>query len=277
MERALPPAIEKNLQIKYNLDAPLWEQYGKYLKDVASGDLGPSFSFPDMTVNDVIEEGFPVSLALGLKSVFVSLLLGIPAGVIAAVKHGHWQDRVLSFLTVMGIAIPGFIMASFMVFFFAVYFRILPAAMWEGWRYEIMPIAALSFGPLAVITRLTRSSMLDVLGQDYIKLARAKGMSSFTVLYRHALPNALIPVVTILGPLLAGIVTGSFVIESIFAVPGIGRAFVNSITNRDYTLILGLTVFYSILLIVMNTVIDILYPLIDPRIKITARKEGKNG
>jgi len=175
---------------------------------------------------------------------------------------------------VAGIAIPGFIVASLLMIVLALKLNLLPTAMWGGWKYQVMPILALSLGPMAVITRLTRTSMLDVLGQDYIKLAYAKGLSDYTVLWKHALPNSLIPVVTITGPLIAGIVTGSFVIESIFAIPGVGKAFVTSIYNRDYTLILGMTIFYSALLIFLNIVVDIIYPLLDPRITMLTKKEA---
>jgi len=274
MDRKLPPAILKNLETKYKLNDPLIVQYCDYFKGLFRGDLGPSFKYEDRTVNSIIADGAPVSFQLGIKSVLLSLLLGIPAGVISALKHGKWQDRILSLVTVAGIAIPGFIVASLLMIVLALKLNLLPTAMWGGWKYQVMPILALSLGPMAVITRLTRTSMLDVLGQDYIKLAYAKGLSDYTVLWKHALPNSLIPVVTITGPLIAGIVTGSFVIESIFAIPGVGKAFVTSIYNRDYTLILGMTIFYSALLIFLNIVVDIIYPLLDPRITMLTKKEA---
>ncbi len=272
MEKSLPPIVIKNIEAKYRLNDPLIIQYRDYVLSVLKGDLGPSFKYEDRTVNDIIEEGAPVSFELGVKSVCISVVLGIPLGIIAALRHGKWQDRLISFGTVIGISVPGFIMAGFMVVVFSIHLKLLPAAMWEGWRYKILPLMALSLGPIAGITRLTRTSMLDVLSQDYVKLAYAKGLSKVTVLAKHALPNALIPVVTIMGPLLAGIITGSFVIESIFVVPGIGKAFVQSINNRDYTLLLGLTIFYSVLLIVLNIVVDLIYPFLDPRIKIVKGK-----
>lgn len=274
MDRKLPPAILKNLETKYKLNDPLIVQYCDYFKGLFRGDLGPSFKYEDRTVNSIIADGAPVSFQLGIQSVLLSLLLGIPAGVISALKHGKWQDRILSLVTVAGIAIPGFIVASLLMIVLALKLNLLPTAMWGGWKYQVMPILALSLGPMAVITRLTRTSMLDVLGQDYIKLAYAKGLSDYTVLWKHALPNSLIPVVTITGPLIAGIVTGSFVIESIFAIPGVGKAFVTSIYNRDYTLILGMTIFYSALLIFLNIVVDIIYPLLDPRITMLTKKEA---
>lgn len=274
MDRKLPPAILKNLETKYKLNDPLIVQYCDYFKGLFRGDLGPSYKYEDRTVNSIIADGAPVSFQLGIKSVLLSLLLGIPAGVISALKHGKWQDRILSLVTVAGIAIPGFIVASLLMIVLALKLNLLPTAMWGGWKYQVMPILALSLGPMAVITRLTRTSMLDVLGQDYIKLAYAKGLSDYTVLWKHALPNSLIPVVTITGPLIAGIVTGSFVIESIFAIPGVGKAFVTSIYNRDYTLILGMTIFYSALLIFLNIVVDIIYPLLDPRITMLTKKEA---
>jgi len=195
MDRKLPPAILKNLETKYKLNDPLIVQYCDYLKAYLER-FGTFLKYEDRTVNSIIADGAPVSFQLGIKSVLLSLLLGIPAGVISALKHGKWQDRILSLVTVAGIAIPGFIVASLLMIVLALKLNLLPTAMWGGWKYQVMPILALSLGPMAVITRLTRTSMLDVLGQDYIKLAYAKGLSDYTVLWKHALPNSLIPVVT---------------------------------------------------------------------------------
>jgi oligopeptide transport system permease protein len=271
-ERNLPPAVLKNIETKYKLNDPLYRQYLDYMKNLLKGDLGPSFKHEDRTVNEIITEAIPVSFQLGFESIVLAILVGIPVGIGAALHRGHWQDRILNLTTTFGIAVPSFILASLAVLIFAIKLRLLPAAMWGGWKYHIMPAITLSLGPMAIITRLTRSSMLDVLGQDYIKTAKAKGLSPLIVFCKHALPNALIPVVTYLGPMAAGILTGSFVIESIFAIPGIGCYFVTGIYNRDYTLILGVTIFYSLLIVVMNVLVDLVYPLLDPRIKLTGQK-----
>ncbi len=272
-EKNLPPAVMKNIEERYKLNDPLSKQYTDYLVNITHGDLGPSFKYQGRTVNDIIKESFPVSFHLGVNSILLSILIGIPAGVFAALKRNRWQDRVINFCTTMGVAVPSFVLAALFIEVFALKLGLLPAAMWGGWKSQVLPSVALAGMPMAFITRLTRSSMLDVLGQDYIKTAKAKGLSAFCVLWKHALPNSLIPVVTYIGPMAAGILTGSFVIESIFAIPGLGRYFVTSIYNRDYTVILGVTIFYSALIIFMNMLVDLVYPLLDPRIKLG--KKGK--
>lgn len=273
-ERNLPAAVLKNIEARYHLDDPLWRQYGDYLANLVRFDLGPSFKYAGRTVNDIIRESFPVSLQLGLLSIGLALLLGIPAGSLAALRQNRWQDYVTMGLATLGVSVPGFVVAALLIYVFAIKLSLLPAALWEGAEYMVLPALALAAHPMAFIARLTRASMLEVLSQDYIKTARAKGLPSTVILYRHALKNALIPVVTYVGPMAAGILTGSFIIETIFAIPGLGRHFVTSIYNRDYTVILGITVFYSILVIGLNLVVDLLYPLLDPRIKLN--KEQKN-
>lgn len=272
-EKNLPPQVMANIEARYKLNDPLPKQYADYLVNMAHGDLGPSFKYQGRSVNDIIKESFPVSFHLGLDSIFLAILIGIPAGVFAALKRNKWQDRVINFCTTLGVAVPSFVLAALFIEVFALKLGLLPAAMWNGWKSQILPALALAGMPMAFITRLTRSSMLDVLGQDYIKTAKAKGLSALTVLWKHALPNSLIPVVTYIGPMAAGILTGSFVIETIFAIPGLGRYFVTSIYNRDYTVILGVTIFYSALIIFMNMLVDLVYPLLDPRIKL-GKKEN---
>ena len=267
-EKNLPPQVMANIEARYKLNDPLPKQYADYLVNMAHGDLGPSFKYQGRSVNDIIKESFPVSFHLGMDSIFLAILIGIPAGVFAALKRNKWQDRVINFCTTLGVAVPSFVLAALFIEVFALKLGLLPAAMWNGWKSQILPALALAGMPMAFITRLTRSSMLDVLGQDYIKTAKAKGLSAMTVLWKHALPNSLIPVVTYIGPMAAGILTGSFVIETIFAIPGLGRYFVTSIYNRDYTVILGVTIFYSALIIFMNMLVDLVYPLLDPRIKL---------
>ena len=272
-EKNLPPQVMANIEARYKLNDPLYKQYTDYLINITHGDLGPSFKYQGRTVNDIIKESFPVSFRLGMDSIILAILIGIPAGVFAALKRGKWQDRVINFFTTLGVAVPSFVLAALFIEVFALKLGLLPAAMWGGWKNQILPAVALAGMPMAFITRLTRSSMIDVLGQDYSKTAKAKGLSALNVLFRHALPNSLIPVVTYIGPMAAGILTGSFVIESIFAIPGLGRYFVTSIYNRDYTVILGVTIFYSALIILMNMLVDFVYPLLDPRIKL-GKKEN---
>lgn len=271
-EKSLPPYVLHSIEERYKLNDPLYKQYGDYLCNLVQGDLGPSFKYPGRSVNDIIKDGFPVSFKLGIEAILIAIIIGIPAGILAGVKKDKWQDRAVNFFTTLGVAVPSFVVAALLIYVLSTKLHLLPAAMWNGWRYEIMPALALSGMPMSFIVRLTRSSMLDILSQDYIKTARAKGLSWSKVLIKHALPNSLIPVVTYLGPMTASILTGSFVIETIFAIPGLGQYFVTSIYNRDYTVILGVTIFYSVIVIVLNMVVDLLYPLLDPRIKIGEEK-----
>ena len=272
-EKNLPPAVQANIEARYKLNDPLTTQYMDYVENILHGDLGPSFKYVGRSVNDIIGESFPVSFELGMEAILISLLLGIPAGVLAAYRRNNWQDRTVNLLTTIGIAVPGFVLAALMVEIFAMKLGLLPAAMWIDWKSRILPAFALAAMPMAFITRLTRSSMLEVLGQDYIKTAKAKGLGTTYILFKHALPNALIPVVTYIGPMVASILTGSFVIETIFAIPGLGSYFVTSIYNRDYTVILGVTIFYSAIIILMNMLVDIIYPMLDPRINIGEKED----
>lgn len=272
-EKALPAAVQKNIEARYHLNDPLWQQYTDYLSNILHGDLGPSFKYDSRTVNDIIAEGFPVSAELGIITITLSLLLGIPAGIISALKHNRWPDYAAMLLSTIGLSVPSFILAALFIYVFALKLGLLPAAMWDGPEYMVLPALALCGLPTAFIARLTRSSMLDVLNQDYIRTARAKGLPERIILYRHALKNALVPVLTYLGPLLAGVLTGSFVIETMFAIPGLGRHFVTSIYNRDYTVILGVTIFYSTLLVTLNFIVDLLYAVVDPRIKLDNSEE----
>lgn len=271
-EKSLPPYVLHSIEERYKLNDPLYKQYGDYLCNLVQGDLGPSFKYPGRSVNDIIKDGFPVSFKLGIEAILIAIIIGIPAGILAGVKKDKWQDRAVNFFTTLGVAVPSFVVAALLIYVLSTKLHLLPAAMWNGWQYEIMPALALSGMPMSFIARLTRSSMLDILSQDYIKTARAKGLSWSKVLIKHALPNSLIPVVTYLGPMTTSILTGSFVIETIFAIPGLGQYFVTSIYNRDYTVILGVTIFYSVIVIVLNMVVDLLYPLLDPRIKIGEEK-----
>lgn len=272
-EKKLPDVILRNLEQRYHLNDPLYKQYAGYFINLLQGDLGPSFKYENRTVNSIIREGFPVSAALGSLAILLSLSAGILAGTVAALRQKRWQDYTAMTLVTFGLSIPSFILAGLLMYVFAYKLRILPSALWGTWQQAILPTLALAALPTAFIARLVRSSMLEVLQLDYIRTARAKGLSESYIILRHALPNAILPVVTYTGPLIAAILTGSFVVEFIFAIPGLGRWFVQSITNRDYTVILGVTVFYSAFLMLMNLIVDLIYVAIDPRIKLFDSKE----
>jgi len=272
-EKELPAAIIENLNKRYHLDWPLWKQYLDYLNHLIKWDLGPSFKYESMTVNDIINKGFPVSAALGGISLGLALILGITAGVISALKQYQWQDGMVMLLATLGFSVPNFILASLFIYVFSYKLQWLPAAMWGRPEQAIMPVLALSAMPMAFIARMVRTTMLEVLNQDYIRTAWAKGLSRGAVIMKHSLKNAFLPVLSYLGPLTAQILTGSFVVEKIFGIPGMGRQFITSIYNRDYTTIMGVTIFYSIILILANFLVDILYAYLDPRIKVAGEKE----
>lgn len=267
-EKAISEAAMAALEEKYGLDKPLFEQYITYLKDIVTKfDFGPSIKQRGREVIDIIADGMATSAKLGLAAAGIALVTGTVLGSVAALRRNKFIDRVIMVVTTAFVSMPSFIMGTFMLLLFTVTWHIFPANGAEAGGL-VLPIITLSLSPMANITRLTRSSMLDVLGQDYIRTAKAKGVSSVKVIFGHALKNALIPVVTYFGPMLAYIVTGSLVVEQIFAVPGIGRSFVSSIINRDYTLIMGTTIVLAILIVIMNLISDILYKVIDPRITL---------
>ncbi len=272
-EKKVNQVIMDNLNAKFHLNDPLTKQFGDYWKNLLHGDFGPSFRYESQTVNDIIKEGFPVSATLGTVAVITALFLGLLLGIIAALKQNKWQDYTAMIFATIGISVPSFVMAPLLMYVLGVKFKILPVAMWGSWKQIIMPAFALSLLPMATIARFTRASMIDVLNQDYIKTAKSKGLNQRVIVYRHAMRNALMPVVTYLGPMIAGVFTGSFVVEQIFAIPGLGKWFVMSITNRDYTVILGVTIFYSLFLLIMNLIVDVLYAVIDPRIKLASGGE----
>ncbi|MEW5568143.1 ABC transporter permease [Rossellomorea marisflavi] len=273
-ERNTSEAVQKNLEAHYHLDEPLMVQYGLYLKSLMTLDFGPSITKPSQTVNDLLSRGFPISFELGMITLIIAIISGIILGIVAALRHNGFIDYVAMTFAVLGISIPNFVMATMLIQQIAVNWELLPVATWQSWRHMILPTLALATGPMAIIARLTRSSMLEVLTQDYIRTARAKGLSPWKIVFKHALRNALLPVVTILGTLAAGILTGTFVIEQIFAIPGMGKYFVESINQRDYPVIMGTTVFYSAFLIVMLFLVDVAYGLLDPRIKLH-KKEAR--
>jgi oligopeptide transport system permease protein len=268
-EQSLPPEITANLQKAYGLDQPVWTQYGRYLNSLLHGDFGPSFKYKDFSVTELIGQGFPITLELGIVAMALALLLGIPLGVFAALHHNSAADSATMALAVVGIAIPSFVVLPFLGLLFGVYLHWLPVAGWEpgSIRHLALPVIALALPPLAYIARLTRGSMLEILRSHYIRTAFAKGLPLRTVILRHALRPALTPVASYLVPAVASIMTGSLVVESIAGLPGIGRYLVQGAINRDYTLVLGMVIIYSTLLIGMGLAVDLLYAWLDPRVR----------
>lgn len=267
-EKAISPQATAALEAKYGLDKPLSQQYLTYIWDALHGDFGDSLKQRGRTVMGIIKMKFPVSARVGGLSVLVALCLGIPLGSIAALKRGKFADSLISVVATCGIAVPSFVICTVLLYFLGVKLMILPTLGLSSWKHYVMPVIALSFYPTAYIMRLMRSSMLDVMGQDYMRTAKAKGVSGFFILSKHALRNAILPVVTYVGPMLAYTVTGSFVVEKIFTIPGLGGEFITAISGRDYTLIMGTTIFLATLIIIMNVVVDIIYKLVDPRINL---------
>jgi oligopeptide transport system permease protein len=268
-EQTLPAEIMANLQRAYGLDQPLWVQYGRYLRALAHGDFGPSFKYKDFTVTELIRQGFPVTLQIGSLALVLALALGIPMGTWAALHQNTAADYATMSLAVTGIAIPPFVVLPFLGLLFGIYLHWLPVAGWEpgSIRYLVLPVIALTLPPLAVIARLTRGSMLEALHSNYLRTAFAKGLTMRTVILRHALRPALLPVAGYLAPAVASIMTGSLVVESIAGLPGIGRYLVQGALNRDYTLVMGMVILYSTLLIGMGLLVDLLYAWLDPRIR----------
>lgn len=268
-EKTLPAEIQANLDKKYHLDEPLIQQYGRYLLDLAQGDFGPSFQYKDYSVNELIAQGFPVSLRLGGTAIILAFFIGGLLGTIAALRQNTATDYTVMAAAMTGISIPNFVLAPLLILLFAVHLQWLPAGGWNDGAFvnTILPIIALTLPYVAYISRLMRSSMIEVLRSNPIRTARAKGLPERTIILRHALKPALLPVISFLGPATAGIITGSVVIEQIFGIPGIGRYFVQGALNRDYTLVMGVVVFYGVLIIAFNFIVDVVYALLDPKIR----------
>ena len=268
-EKTLPPEIQANLDKKYHLDEPLIQQYGRYLLDLVQGDFGPSFQYKDYTVNELIATGFPVSLKLGGTAVLLAFFIGSGIGIMAARMQNSPTDYTLMAGAMTGISIPNFVLAPLLILVFAVYLQWLPAGGWNDGAIKntILPIIGLALPQIAYISRLMRGSMIEVLRGNAIRTARAKGLPEHIVILRHALKPALLPVISFLGPATAAILTGSVVIEQIFGIPGLGRYFVQGALNRDYTLVMGVVVFYGALIILFNFIVDLLYAALDPRIR----------
>ncbi len=267
-EKAISPEIMANLKHKYGLDQPLIVQYGRYLGNLVQGDLGISIKYKNRSVNDMISEGFPVSAHLGLWSAALGISLGLLLGIIASLNHKGFWDYFVIFIAISGVSIPNFVFAAMFQYAFGVKLGWFPVARWGTPMHVILPALALGLRVVAFQARMMRTSMLDVLSQDYIKTAKSKGLNKRQITWRHAIRNAILPVVTILGPLLAGLLTGTFVIEKIFAIPGLGKFYIQSIQQNDYTVILGTTAFYSTVLIILVFLVDIAYGFVDPRIRI---------
>ncbi|WP_209011266.1 ABC transporter permease [Paradesulfitobacterium ferrireducens] len=256
------------LEKQYGLDQPLSVQYKNYLINVLQGDLGVSFAYPTTKVTDVIKRSFPASAELGIESIVFSVVIGLLLGITAALKHNKSWDYTAMFIAIVGISIPSFVLGPILQYFIGVKWGILPAALWDGPANRVLPALTLSFMTIALTARMMRTSMLDVIHSDYIKTARSKGLSQTSVIIKHTLRNAILPVITVLGPIAVNVITGTLVVEQIFAVPGLGKYFVQAVYSNDYTLIMGLTIFYSLLLMIVIFLTDIAYGFIDPRIRL---------
>jgi oligopeptide transport system permease protein len=278
-KKAVPPQVLKNITVKYGLDRPKFEQYFIYLGNVAKGDLGISMKYANKSVNSIISGAFPVSLDLGLRALFIALFMGILLGVVAALNKNKPLDDFTLFVSVIGVAIPSFVLGTLSQYLLCYKFsgflaqvtgsswRLFPVSGWKGFGYTVVPSAVLAFGAMALIIRMMRASLLDVLDQNYIINAKAKGLSRKEIVLRHGLKNALFPIISILGPLTASILLGSFAIEKIFSIPGLGHFLVSSVQEKDYTMVIGLSLFTSLIVVLVNTITDILYSAIDPRVK----------
>ena len=267
-QKDLNPEILEAIRARYGLDLPVWKQYVNYLNQLLHGDMGVSFKKTNYTVNELILGGFPISGKVGLVAIGIALLIGIPLGIISALKRGSWADMLSMVIATIGISVPTFIIAMFLMYQFCMKHAILPNFGWGELQHYILPVACMCLSPIARVTRLMRSSMLEVSRQDYVRTARSKGVPEIKVIGKHMVRNAVLPVITYLGPLVAALMTGSFAIERLFMIPGMGRYFVNAVSDRDYTVIMGLTIFYGAFIMLCTLLVDIAYAIIDPRVKL---------
>jgi len=267
-EKALPPEIKANIEAKYGLADPIHIQYFNYMKNLVRGDFGESYKYIGRSVSDIVADAYPVSFQLGIYALILSFLVGIPLGVLAASRHNTWIDNLTMIAAMSGVAVPSFLVAPILIIIFCFKFDLFPPALWEGPEYYILPVIVLGVRPAAYIARLTRASVLEVIQADFVRTARAKGVKQRAVLFKHVLKNSLIPVLTYSGPLVAGVLSGTFIVETIFAIPGMGRHFVQSVSNRDYPLVLALTLLFGGTLVIANLIVDILYGVVDPRIRV---------
>lgn len=268
LDKALPPEVVANIKAKYYLDKPITEQYGRYLGRLVKGDLGVSYKYANRTVNDILADAFPVSCQLGFAGLMLAILAGVPLGLVAALNRNSAIDALCMITATAGVSVPGFVTGAILIFVFGIWLKVLPVALWETSAHMVLPAITLAAVPAAYLARLTRASVLEVLDRDYVRTARCKGLSYQRTVVLHVLRNALIPIVTVLGPLTAILITGSFVVEFIYAIPGMGRFFITAVSNRDYDLIIGTTLVFGVLLVITNTIVDILYTILDPRMKV---------
>lgn len=268
LSEKVTPEIKANMMRYYGLDKPIHIQYVTFLQNLLKGDFGYSLRYKNRTVNEVIKQAFPYSADLGIRAVIFATIVGVTLGIIAALNRNKTWDYLAMFIAIVGVSVPSFVIGPLLQYVFATKLNLLPVSQWKGFSYTIMPTFALSLGSLALMARLMRASMLDVVNQDFIKTAKAKGLSPFQIIWKHQVRNAILPVITVLGPVTATLLTGTFVVEQIFAIPGLGKFYVLGIQNLDYSLVLGMTTFYGLFLIAANFVVDIIYGLIDPRIRI---------
>jgi oligopeptide transport system permease protein len=264
----ITPQIKESMMKYYGLDQSLPAQYAKYMKNLLQGDMGYSLRYKNRTVNQVIGDAFPKSADLGIRALLLAVPIGIILGIFSALNHNKLWDYICMIIAVIGVSVPSFIIGGLLQYTFAVKLRIFPVAEWKGFVYTVLPSMALSLGTLALVARLMRASMLEITGQDYILTAEAKGLPTRKIIWKHLIRNAILPVVTVLGPIVAALVTGTFVIEQIFAIPGLGRHYVMGIQNLDYTLVLGLTIFFGAFVVLMNFLVDVIYGIVDPRIRV---------
>ncbi len=270
--RKLPEQIRANYYAKYGLDDPVVVQYGKFVKNLVQGDLGESLNYPGRSVNDTIVKHAPISGRVGGQALLLGVSIGIFLGIIAAFNRGKWPDYVVMFIAILGISVPMFVVASVLQYVFTVKMTLLPTTGWGEFKHTILPTIAMSLGSIATYARYMRANCLDVIGQDYILTAKAKGVSKVSLVFKHVIRNAILPAITLLGPQIAGIFIGSFVIESIFSIPGLGQYFVSSVNDRDYTMIMGQTIFFAAIYIIALFLVDVVYGVVDPRIRITGNK-----
>jgi oligopeptide transport system permease protein len=267
-EKMILPEIRANMEAKYGLDKPLFEQYLTYMNNLLHGDFGISFKYKGRSVNEIIATGFPVSAALGLSACAVGLALGIIFGIFAAVKRGKWPDYLVIIISILGVSVPAFVFGSLFQYVFAVKLKWFPVAGWGTLAAFVLPTLALGLRMIAYIARMMRTSMLDVMSQDYIKTAKAKGLSGTAIIWKHAFRNAVMPIITVSGSMIASTMVGSFVMENIFSIPGMGKYLVNAVKDSDYTMIMGMTAFYAIIMIIAMFIVDVVYMIVDPRVKM---------
>ena len=268
-ERPLPPEVMANIEAKYGLDKPVFEQYTTYLTNVVQGDFGPSFKYLDYTVNELISVALPVSAKVGFIAFIFTVILGVTIGTIAALKQNSWLDYTIMSTAMLGVVMPSFVLAPALIYLFSLHWNLFPAGGWHdgSWQYLVLPVIAMSLLYVATFARITRGSMIETLNSNFIRTARAKGLSYRYIILKHALKPALLPVVSYMGPAFVGIITGSVVVETIFGLPGIGKLFVNAAFNRDYSLVMGVTILIGFLFILFNAIVDILLAMIDPKIR----------